>query len=79
MINYLWFLMIASGIAVAALNGRIEVITEGIVKGAEQAVAISIGLAGLIAFWSGMMEIAQASGMMACSRGLCVPSRKAVP
>ena len=38
--------MIASGIAVAALNRRIEVITEAIVKGAEQAVAISIGLAG---------------------------------
>ncbi|MGI6149097.1 MAG: hypothetical protein GX195_11230 [Firmicutes bacterium] len=65
MINYIWFFMIASGILVAALDGRIEVVTEAIVRGAEQGITIALGLAGLIAFWSGMMQIAQESGLMA--------------
>ena len=65
MINYIWFFVIASGILVAALDGRIEVVTEAIVRGAEQGITIALGLAGLIAFWSGMMRIAQESGLMA--------------
>ena len=64
MINYIWFFMIASGIVTAALNGRIDAITQAIVKGAEQAVTTAISLAGLIAFWSGMMQIAEESGLM---------------
>lgn len=76
MINRIWFLMIASGIVVAGLNGRIDVITEAIVKGAEQAVTIAIGLAGLIAFWSGMMEIAQQSGLTALLAKLMRPLGK---
>lgn len=63
-INTIWFFMIASGIITAAVTGRIDVITEAIVKGAEQAITICIGLAGLIAFWSGMMKIAEESGLM---------------
>ena len=46
------------------LTGRIDTITDAIVKGAEQTITIAIGLAGLIAFWSGMMQIAEESGLM---------------
>lgn len=64
MVNYIWFFMIASGVITAALTGRIDTITDAIVKGAEQTITIAIGLAGLIAFWSGMMQIAEESGLM---------------
>jgi len=76
MINYVWFIMIASGAVVAALNGRIEVLTEAIVKGAEQAVTIALGLAGLIAFWSGLMAIAQESGVVTALAKLMRPLGK---
>lgn len=48
MVNYIWFFMIASGVITAALTGRIDTITDAIVKGAEQTITIAIGLAGLI-------------------------------
>src|SRR5690554_6151059 len=64
MINYIWFFMILSGVITAASKGQIHLVTEGVLKGSEQAVAVSLGLIGIIAFWSGVMQIAQDAGLM---------------
>ena len=64
MINYVWFFMILSGVITAASKGQIHLVTEGVLKGSEQAVAVSLGLIGIIAFWSGVMQIAQDAGLM---------------
>ena len=52
MINIIWFLMIASGIIMAVNNGKIDIITQASLQGAEQAVTIAFGLIGIISFWS---------------------------
>ncbi|HHT89792.1 MAG: nucleoside recognition domain-containing protein [Bacillota bacterium] len=64
MINYVWFCMILAGVITSASKGQIHLVTEGILKGSEQAVVVSIGLVGIISFWSGMMKIAQDAGLM---------------
>ncbi|NMB19783.1 MAG: spore maturation protein [Firmicutes bacterium] len=64
MINYIWFFMILAGVITAASKGQIHLVTEGILKGSEQAVVVSLGLIGVISFWSGVMRIAQDAGLM---------------
>lgn len=64
MINYIWFFMILAGVITAASKGQINLVTEGVLKGSEQAVLVALGLIGIISFWSGVMKIAQDSGLM---------------
>ncbi|MCK9524831.1 MAG: hypothetical protein M0R49_02760 [Limnochordia bacterium] len=64
MINYIWFFMILAGVITAASKGQIQLVTEGVLKGSEQAVVVSLGLIGIISFWSGVMKIAQDAGLM---------------
>ncbi|NLN16139.1 MAG: spore maturation protein [Firmicutes bacterium] len=63
MLNSLWLLLLAGGIITAAVEGRIAAVTEGAIAGSGQAVTVVIGLVGLVAFWSGMMHIADAAGL----------------
>lgn len=64
MINYIWFFMILAGVITAASKGEIQLITEGVLRGSEQAVVVSFGLIGIVSFWSGVMKIAQEAGLM---------------
>lgn len=64
MINIIWFILLASGIIVGALRGNIEAVTEAAISNAELAVAISLGLIGLMALWLGIMRIAEDSGLV---------------
>lgn len=64
MINYIWFSMILAGIITAASKGQIHLVTEAVLKGSEQAVLVSVGMIGIISFWSGIMKIAQEAGLM---------------
>lgn len=64
MINIIWFIMLAVGILTAALHGKIEVVTTATIEASEQAVTIALGLVGIIAFWSGMMNIAKEAGLI---------------
>ncbi|MCI0184081.1 Spore maturation protein A [Acidibacillus sp. S0AB] len=62
--NFIWFSLFMSGIIVAALTGRIHMVTEGVLTGAKDGVFISLGLISVIAFWLGMMKIAEESGLI---------------
>ena len=64
MINIIWFAMLITGIITAIIKGNMEMITKATIEGAEQAVTVALGLTGIIAFWSGMMEIAKEAGLM---------------
>lgn len=64
MINYIWFFMILAGVITAASKGEVHLVTEGVLKGSEQAVLVAAGLIGIISFWSGIMRIAQESGLI---------------
>jgi spore maturation protein A len=56
--------MIILGIFVGIANGRIAEVSKAIIDSAESAVTISIGLLGIMAFWLGIMKIAEKSGLI---------------
>lgn len=64
MINYIWFFMIAIGIIIGMINGKMDEVSKAIVDSSESAVMISIGLIGIMSLWLGIMEIAEKSGLM---------------
>ena len=78
MINYIWFFMIIAGIITAASKGQINLVTEGVLKGSEQAVLVAAGLIGIVSFWSGVMRIAQDSGLIRAISRLIGPVARRV-
>lgn len=64
MINIIWFILLASGIIVGFINGNMEAVTEAAISNAESAVAISLGLIGVMALWFGIMKIAEDAGLV---------------
>lgn len=64
MLNYIWAAMIVLGILFGALNGNMKEITEAALDSAGEAVSLCISMAGILAFWVGLMEIAQKAGVI---------------
>lgn len=64
MINYIWLFFIVSSVIISLFNNRIDDVFHAILSSCEQAVTISIGLIGIMAFWLGLMKIAEASGLL---------------
>ena len=64
MLNYLWGCMILIGVVYAALTGNIDSVTSGALDGAKDAVSLCITRLGVMAFWCGLMEIAEKSGLI---------------
>ena len=62
--TYLWSGMIIIGIIYGALTGNFKAVTEAAVSSGKDAVALCISMAGIVAMWSGLMKIAQMSGMV---------------
>lgn len=65
MLNYIWAAMIVVGILFGAVNGNMKEITEAALDSAGEAVSLCIAMAGIMAFWVGLMEVAQSSGLIA--------------
>jgi spore maturation protein A len=63
MINTVWLFLFVSGIITAATTGKIALVSTTIFSSTAEAIEFTIGLAGTIAFWSGMLKVAEASGI----------------
>jgi len=63
-VNFIWMGLIIIGIIVAAIEGNMKVINEAAFEGAKVGVTICIGLISVLAFWLGMMKIAEESGLL---------------
>lgn len=71
MINVVWLILILSGIILSLLQGRPEVITQAAFQASQAAVKYALELIGVMAFWLGMMKIAEQSGLVELlARGL---------
>jgi spore maturation protein A len=71
MINIVWLVMIVSGIIIASLQGKPEIITQSAFQSAQAAVKYSLELVGIMSFWLGMMRIAEEAGLIsALAKGL---------
>ena len=65
MLNYIWAGMILLGVIYGVCTGQMSALTGGALDSAREAVSLCITLAGVMALWMGLMEIAQESGMIA--------------
>lgn len=73
MLNYIWAAMIFIGIIYGAINGTMKEITEAALQSAGEAVSLCVSMAGIMAFWVGLMEIAEKSGLIKRLTGLLSP------
>lgn len=74
MLNILWGIMILVGIFYATLTGNLGTMTETILQSAGEAVTLAISMLGVIGMWSGFLEIADGSGLIAgMTRGMRRP------
>lgn len=64
MLNYLWFGLLIIGFAVGIMNGRIEAVTQAAIDSTSTAVNLCIGLLGVMCLWTGLMAIAERSGLV---------------
>ena len=64
MLNYLWAGIILAGILFGAFNGRMEEITNAALDSSKEAVTLCITMIGVMAFWTGIMEIASKAGII---------------
>ena len=64
MLNYLWAGMILVGIVFGAFNGRLQDITNAALDSSKEAVTLCITMIGVMAFWTGIMEIASKAGII---------------
>lgn len=67
MLNYIWCGMLVIGFVVGIMNGRVDQVTQSVVNSSKNAVELGIGLLGIMCLWTGLMNIAEKSGMI---RGL---------
>lgn len=64
MLNYIWAVMLGLGILYGALSGNMKEVTEAALSSAGEAVSLCITMAGVMALWVGLMEIAEKSGLL---------------
>lgn len=69
--TYLWGGMLIIGIVFGALNGNLQEVTEAVISSSKEAVALCISMAGITAMWTGIMKIAENTGLVSLlSRGM---------
>ena len=62
--TYLWSGMLLIGIVYGVLSGNVDEITGAFVSCSGEAVSLCISMAGITAMWTGMMKIAENSGLV---------------
>lgn len=64
MLNYIWMGLLLIGFAVGIINGRIDQVTKAAMDSAQSAVTVCIGLLGVMCLWTGLMKVAEKSGLV---------------
>lgn len=65
MLSYLWGFMIIVGIIVGVLNGNIAEVGNAAINSSKEAVTLCISMVGIMAMWTGMMQVAKKCGLVA--------------
>ena len=74
--NYIFYFLIVISIIFGAINGRLQDIVNAILSGAELSVKVAFSLIGIMAFWLGMMKIAEKCGLIEFIAKLIKPITK---
>lgn len=62
--NYLWAGMILIGIIYGTVTGNIDAVSDAFLSSAKEAVTLCITMLGVMALWTGIMEIAKEAGLI---------------
>lgn len=69
----IWTVLVGAAVVAAALNGRMAELSAAALDSAGKAVTLSIGLAGVMALWLGLMKVAEEAGLVASLARLARP------
>ncbi len=64
MLNVIWAMMILLAVVYAAVTGHMGEVTNAALDSAGEAISLCITMAGVVALWTGLMEIAQRAGLI---------------
>jgi spore maturation protein A len=64
MLNVIWLILLVSGVAAAAYNGNIALVTQAALEASQNAVQVCFNLIGVMALWLGIMRIAEKAGLV---------------
>ena len=64
MVSYIWAVLIGLGIIYSLISGNIEVINDSILTNANEALDLILSLLPIIVLWTGILKIAEASGLL---------------
>ena len=62
--NKIWGWMLLVGIGVGLASGKSADISAALIESSKNGVNYAIGMAGVVAMWSGMMRLAEAEGLL---------------
>lgn len=74
--NYIFFLLIAGSIIISFMTGNTEKVVNAMLEGCNLAVKIAFSLIGIMAFWLGLMKIAEKSGLIKIIAKMLYPIAK---
>lgn len=63
MMNYIFVIMVTLSVFSALAFGKMDALSATIITGGQPAITLCLKLMGVIAFWSGIMNIAEKSGL----------------
>lgn len=73
MINTLWSFLLLLGIGYSLITGQAGQVTTAILEGASSGIQLCITMFGVIALWSGVMEIGERAGLVEMMAGKMKP------
>lgn len=76
MLNYIWAMLIMIGIVVAAFTGTMEGVSAGILDSSKEAIQLCIVMLGVVGMWTGVMKVAEATGLVKQLTRLLMPILK---
>lgn len=62
--NYIFYFLIVFSIIIGAINGKLQEVVNAVMSGAELSVKVAFSLIGIMAFWLGIMKVAEKSGLI---------------
>ncbi|MBN9653127.1 spore maturation protein [Halobacillus sp. GSS1] len=65
MVNLIWAFLAVTGIIFAMFNGTMDEVNKAIFSTLDEAIMITLSLAGVLIFWLGLMKIAEEAGLLA--------------
>ncbi len=74
--NYIFYFLIVSSIIFGVINHRTQDVVNAILSGADLSVKVAFSLIGIMAFWLGIMRIAEKSGLVKILAKLINPITK---